>query len=544
MKKYIFLFLFYSVIAELSAQTISGTVYDLQKNEFIPNANIELKNIHNGLSSSIISDYFGKWEFDFTVLTVDDNNLLPDELTLFQNYPNPFNPSTRIQFQIREAGNVEFSIHSILGERIDYATAFLNSGNYALDWNANAAAGVYLYTLKSGKRSITKKMILLDGGKGKGFSNFISLSNSKSNNLSKSNASTDLEIIISKYGYVADTIYAAVSGGEQFESKIELIHYKAILVDLHNDVLEIMIDDPSYRWANYNTKNHTDLPRMKIGGIDIQFFSVWVSPGSYPTNAYEVANQLLDIFESEVFVNSASIEQAGSYDQAMSVVANNKIAGVIGVEGGHAIENSLEKLTRLYNRGMRYMTITWNNSTDWAISASDSRTNSQGLSEFGREVISKMDSLGVIIDVSHVGIQTIKDILTITNNPIIASHSGARALLNRYRNLYDWQIQDIANSGGVIGIVFYPPFLGANSNSVDIETVIDHIDYIVNLVGINHVSLGSDFDGIGTNTVNGLENTSKFPDLTWGLLNRGYSRDDIELILGGNFLRVFKKVCN
>jgi len=191
---------------------------------------------------------------------------------------------------------------------------------------------------------------------------------------------------------------------------------------------------------------------------------------------------------------------------------------------------------------MRYLTITWNNSLDWAISAKDSRSATVGLSKFGKQVVRKLDSLGVIIDVSHVGIKTVSDILEITKNPIIASHSGVRSLRNHYRNLYDNQIDAIANTGGVIGVVFYPPYL-SNTGSANIARVADHIDYIVNLVGVDYVGLGSDFDGIGNNTVNGLEDVTKFPDLTLELLRRGYSHEDIEKINGGNFMRVFEEVC-
>jgi membrane dipeptidase len=190
---------------------------------------------------------------------------------------------------------------------------------------------------------------------------------------------------------------------------------------------------------------------------------------------------------------------------------------------------------------MRYLTITWNNSTSWAVSAADSRSTTVGLSDFGRQVIRTLDSLGVIIDVSHTGIKTIQDILQITTKPIIASHSGARALRNNTRNLYDWQIQDIANSGGVIGVVFYPPFLNGTNNAT-IQDVINHIDYIKNLVGIDYVAIGSDFDGIGVTPV-GLEDVSKFPALTEALFNKGYSREDVEKILYKNFKRVFQQVC-
>ncbi len=187
------------------------------------------------------------------------------------------------------------------------------------------------------------------------------------------------------------------------------------------------------------------------------------------------------------------------------------------------------------------MTITWNNSTDWAVSAQDSRSTTVGLSDFGRHVIRLMDSLGIIIDVSHTGIKTIQDILQETQNPIVATHSGARALRNHYRNLYDWQIQDIANSGGVIGVVFYPYFLNGSSNA-SINDVIAHIDYIKNLVGIDYVAIGSDFDGIEVVPL-GLEDTSKFPNLTEALFDHGYSREEVEKILYKNFKRVFEQVC-
>ena len=187
------------------------------------------------------------------------------------------------------------------------------------------------------------------------------------------------------------------------------------------------------------------------------------------------------------------------------------------------------------------MTITWNNSTSWAVSAKDARSTTVGLSEFGKEVIRTMDSLKMIIDVSHVGTKTVDDILAIAKGPVIASHSGCAALNNHYRNLTDDQIRAIAATGGVIGVVFYPPFL-KSSGVVTTETVADHIDHIRNLVGMDYIALGSDFDGIEVTPV-GLENVSKFPELTKVLLRRGYTREDMRKILGENFARVMKSVC-
>jgi membrane dipeptidase len=269
---------------------------------------------------------------------------------------------------------------------------------------------------------------------------------------------------------------------------------------------------------------------------------VWVDPSTHLADSYNHAMNMVSLFNDEIALNPETIGQARNKTEALALHEEDKIAAVMCVEGGHAIEDDITKLKNLYNAGMRYLTITWNNSTDWAVSAQDDRSETVGLSDFGREVIRTLDTLGVIIDVSHTGIKTIEDILETTTNPIIASHSGVRAIRNHYRNLYDDQIIAIANSGGVIGIVFYPPFL-VNYGSADIDDVADHIDYIVNLVGIDYVGIGSDFDGIGTNKVQGLYDTSTFPALTLELLSRGYSRSDVDKILGGNFLRVFGQVC-
>ncbi|OIO59569.1 MAG: hypothetical protein AUJ47_10545 [Candidatus Marinimicrobia bacterium CG1_02_48_14] len=345
-------------------------------------------------------------------------------------------------------------------------------------------------------------------------------------------------------GYLPDTTTVLIQDNENYLTYIQSVNDWAILIDLHNDVLEKLSADDNYHLAARHTYNHTDIPRMQDGGVDIQWFSVWVSPSSFPDNPYTEALNLIDRFQIELDANPSTLGMATTLDQALTLNDSGKIAGVFGVEGGHSIENSLENIQTLYDLGMRYMTITWNNSTDWAVSAQDERSTTVGLSEFGRQVIQMLDTLGVIIDVSHVGIQTINDILQETTHPIIASHSGVRALRDHYRNLYDDQIQAIANSGGVIGIVFYDYFLDYSGAFVSVSTVIEHIDYIVNLVGIDYVAIGSDYDGIGQNdSPSGLEDTSKYPNLTIGLLNHGYSIEDVQKILGGNFMRVFQEVC-
>ncbi|MFN3873207.1 MAG: membrane dipeptidase [Ignavibacterium sp.] len=537
-RPYLFLILIVFLNYNLFSQTISGIVKDKISLKPLNNVKVEVTNLTTGLKDSVFTNTSGQWQFN--LLTDVENDIIPNKFYVSQNFPNPFNPSTKVQFVIYKENNVEIMVHNILGELIDYKQQYLNSGIYSVDYIAKGAAGVYFYTIKSGNESVTKKMVQLDGNSnGSGLQNIYSIGNFENNTLNKI-ASNTYKIVYSKISHLSDSTQIELNGGESLMMLLTSFHSVSTLIDLHNDVLEVMVNDTSYHLQQRHNYNHTDIPRLKDGGVDLQFFSVWVSPTQY-TNYYQQAQVMLNVFNSELNQNTNSIAQIRNWNEADSVIQHNKIAAVIGVEGGHHIENSIEKLVNLYNAGMRYMTITWNNSTDWAVSAQDSRSTTVGLSDFGRQVIRTMDSLGIIIDVSHTGIKTIQDILQETQNPIIASHSGARALRNHYRNLYDWQIQDIANSGGVIGVVFYPYFLNGSSNA-SINDVIAHIDYIKNLVGIDYVAIGSDFDGIEVVPL-GLEDTTKFPNLTEALFDHGYTREEVEKILYKNFKRVFEQVC-
>ncbi len=533
------LFLF-AAITSLPAQTIQGTVVDLTAQTPVQAAKVSVTNRITGAVGTVLTDDNGEWSFSLGPNSMVDDPRLPLQFAVEQNFPNPFNPMTSIRFAVAQAGLVRIDVRNVLGQVVDEREEFLVPGFYRALWQSKGGAGVYFYTIRSRSATIVKKMIQLEGGQSGGLSTIEKVGSSLTD-LQKA-ASVPITLIVSKFAYVADTLEAVVAGGEQFHTAIETVHSHAILIDLHNDILEKMAADSSYHLGQWHDYNHTDIPRLKSGGVDIQFFAVWVSPTSFPNNPYEKALEFVHIMNTEFAANASAIQQAQAPDEATEINRQGKIAGVIGVEGGHSIENSIDKLKTLYQLGMRYLTITWNNSTDWAVSAKDQRSRTVGLSEFGKQVIRTMDSLGVIIDVSHVGIKTIEDILAVSKNPIIASHSGARALRDHYRNLYDDQIVAIANTGGVIGVVFYPPFLGRPSSQVSLQTVIDHIDYIVRLVGIDHVALGSDFDGIESTPI-GLEDTTKFPDLTLALLKKGYTREDVEKILGGNFMRVFKQVC-
>ncbi len=531
------------IFAQNNSIHISGNIKDKITGVNLFQVKIYATNNSGTINDSTTTNPLGNWEIEIPVSSVGENPGVPASFEVSQNYPNPFNPSTKVDIALPSAANVSVTIYNALGETIDRYEEYLNQGSYSIEWHARGSAGVYFLNVKTGSGSITKKMVLLDGGYGSGLSGFRAGGNS-TNNINRFNKTTspvEIKIRASKFAYVSVVLDTIITGSEHFEFKLESIHSYSRLIDLHNDILEKMVIDTSYHLADFHTYNHTDIPRMITGGIDAQLFAVWVDPSSHGNNSYNHAMDMVNIFHNEIALNNEKIGQARTAEEVIQLNNENKIAAILAVEGGHAIENDIQKLKNFYDEGMRYLTITWNNSLDWAVSAQDPRSATVGLSEFGKDVIRTLDSLGVMIDVSHTGIKTIEDILTITTNPILATHSGVRAIRNHYRNLYDDQIAAIALSGGVIGIVFYPPFL-SNSSTVNIAKVVDHIDYIVNLVGIDHVAVGSDFDGIGTNTVIGLEDISKYPNLTMELLNRGYTQNEIEKILGGNFMRVFEQV--
>jgi membrane dipeptidase len=349
-----------------------------------------------------------------------------------------------------------------------------------------------------------------------------------------------LRIIYSKYGYHADTLMTNTDQ-TYFTTFLQTVHSYIRVADMHNDISEQITAYSTYHLADLHTFLHTDIPRLQSGGMDAQIFAIWVSPNSYTSGYYQHALEQYNRLASEFAASPEAIQHVRTYSALDSAINTDKIAGIFFVEGGHHIENSLANLISLYNLGIRGMTITWNNSTDWAVSCRDAESATRGLSDFGIQVINAMDSLGMIIDVSHVGIQTISDILATTKNPIIASHSNARKLCNNSRNLYDNQIQAIAAGGGVIGVCFYPYFL-TNSRDAALSDVIGQINYIVDLVGVEHVGLGSDFDGIEV-WPSDLTDVTAFPKITTALLNEGYTESEIEKIMGGNFLRVFRQVC-
>ena len=318
----------------------------------------------------------------------------------------------------------------------------------------------------------------------------------------------------------------------------QTIHQSSIVVDLHNDYLEERVHHPQHRLFS-NPKHHTDVARLKEGGVDVQFFVIWTRPDEHDDHVSR-AMELIDMLESDVAECNGQVEFCRNYNEIMATVNKKKIAAVLCLEGGQLIGNNIDNIDKFYARGMRYLTLAWNYGTDWCGGAKDD--DSKGLLPFGKEVIDRLNKLGVLIDVSHVNKKSLQEILNYTDATVVATHSGAYNVCNHNRNLSDDHIKEIARRGGVIGSVFYPCFLN-NTDSATIEDVIKHINYIRNLTGsVDHIALGSDFDGIDL-VPQGLENVSKFPNLTKALCAEGYSAEEITKILGANALRVFKAIC-
>ena len=318
----------------------------------------------------------------------------------------------------------------------------------------------------------------------------------------------------------------------------EELHYDAIVVDTHNDFVYQMY----YRKAVFGKDNpgtQSDLPKFRKGGLDVQVFSDWI-PMSKVRKSYNFAVEQIDRLKSLERDYPDDIEFANKYDDIIRIVGEGKICGLIGIEGGTAVENDLDNINRFYDMGVRYIGLTWNNSNSIATSARDEteRGIPGGLTDFGFQVIKRMDEVGMLIDVSHLGEASFWDVIKTSKNPIIASHSNVYSISPHYRNLTDEQIKAIAKTGGVVQVSFYNTFLGGSS----LQKIFDHIDYIKNLVGVDYVGIGSDFDG-GIDAPAELSDATMYPNLTKKMLEEGYTQDEVRKILGLNFLRVYKQVC-
>ncbi|MBT4321480.1 membrane dipeptidase [Candidatus Bathyarchaeota archaeon] len=334
------------------------------------------------------------------------------------------------------------------------------------------------------------------------------------------------------------------------------IHHSSLVVDTHNDTILHVITSPPFvtsgngapvprrSLGEKSEHGQIDIPRTQMGGVDCLLFAMYVSP-LYSSRLLRLV-QMLDTFNIEVENNLDTISIATSYDEISKTVKNGKIAAVITVEGGEPLEGKIESLRTIYRLGARSLTLTHFPRNDLGDgSGADSGSH---LTDFGKEVVVEMNKLGMIVDISHLNPMGFWDVMDISKDPVLATHSNCKALCSHHRNLDDDQIKAMAEKGGVINLSFCAGFIKDGVGFGNPETLkkvtildwLDHLDHAVELVGTKHVGIGSDLDG-GCGFP-GLDDITKFPDLTQGMVYRGYSDQDIGKILGGNNMRVFKKI--
>jgi membrane dipeptidase len=331
----------------------------------------------------------------------------------------------------------------------------------------------------------------------------------------------------------------------------QAIHADGMLFDGHNDLpWEIRTKGNSsfeiIDIAKEQPDLHTDIPRLRQGGLKAQFWSVYV-PADADRNGDALSQTLhqISIVKTMLKRYPDVFEEASNADDIERIVKSGKIASMMGVEGGYSIENEISNLQRLYDLGVRYMTLTHSKSLTWADSATD-EPRVGGLSDFGREVVREMNRLGMLVDLSHVSPDTMRDSLEVSKAPVIYSHSSARGICDHARNVPDDILPLVARNGGVVMVNFFSSFivpteeLKKNKEATgSIHDVVDHIDHIVQKAGIDHVGIGSDYDGV-TRLPTQLESVATYPLITQELLNRGYDRESIHKILGGNVMRALR----
>ncbi|MBE0644571.1 MAG: dipeptidase [Bacteroidetes bacterium] len=362
------------------------------------------------------------------------------------------------------------------------------------------------------------------------------------------------------------------------------LHSSAIVADGHNDILWRVMSGGEME--SRATTGHSDLPRFREGGMDIQLFSIWVPSEKTGDDAWQFALDEIDSLKAIAARNPAALQLATKPGDMDRILSGGKLAGVIALEGGRCIDGRRDRILELYRRGLRSFGLTWNHSSDWASCSKDESTGKVkgGLSEKGKSFVRLLDSLGVLIDLSHLGERAFWDVAANSSHPLFASHSASKALRDHHRNLTDAQLRAVAKSGGVVMTNFFPGFIVSNMNEkrvkrlrefekkaaalkkkhpkrgkdymkeydrmvaaakkegiCTIDDVVAHIDHAVRIAGAEHVGLGSDFDGINLTPV-GLNDVTDLPMLTRSLMKKGYSADQIRGILGGNFLRVWRAV--
>jgi membrane dipeptidase len=401
------------------------------------------------------------------------------------------------------------------------------------------------------------------------------------------NATSTLGVLL-----VATISLLAQDAGPTVSPRARAIHDSAMVIDTHADTPQRFVDE-NFDIGNTDPKDigNISLDKAQAGNLGAEFFSIWVDPA---TNEGRYAKRTLDLIDS-VF------EQARRHPERMMMAYSTdgielahkrkKLAALMGIEGGHSIENDIRLLRDYYRLGVRYMTLTWSNTNEWADSSGDvddaKIQHHNGLTDFGKQVVLEMNRMGMIVDISHVADKTFWDTIAVTKAPVIASHSSSRALVNAPRNMTDDMLRAVKKNGGVVQVNFFSGFVdqkyldalkaqekdqsaavkaflekrkaeGTPATWMEVDhlqrewmakiprppfsAVIDHIDHIAKVAGVDHVGLGSDFDGVMGATPQGIDSAADLPKITQALLDRGYNEKDIHKILGGNLLRVFKQV--
>jgi len=326
------------------------------------------------------------------------------------------------------------------------------------------------------------------------------------------------------------------------------VHRRATVVDLHACTFLLVRygcyslgSEHTSPFSPYTYLSSVDIPRLSQGEVDAVFFSIFAEPFDVrPDRPFHHAMKMINLVRREIEENSGQISLALSAEEVTRINRAGKVAALITVDGGHVLEGNLANLQRLHDRGVRAMGLVHTFSNDFAISSADSRPDFSGLTDFGREVVREMNRLGMIIDLAHCAESTFWEALEESRAPVVVSHTAAAALRPHHRNLTDDQLEAVARVGGVVGVILYSRYLERGFVS-PLERVVDHIDHIVRVAGIDTVALGSDFDGI-TLLPRGMRDVRDLPRLTQLLLDRGYGEGDIAGILGGNIMRVFRQV--
>ena len=387
-------------------------------------------------------------------------------------------------------------------------------------------------------------------------------------------------------------LLSAALAAQTVTPQARAIHNAAIVVDTHADTPQRFLYE-GFDIGNSDPKDigHISLDKTRAGNLGAEFFSIWAEPETTRGHFAQATFDMIDSVYEQAARHPDRMMMAFSVADIERAHKEKKLAALMGIEGGHVIESDIHLLRDYYRLGVRYMTLSWSNTNEWADSSGDISDpkiqHHGGLTDFGKQVVLEMNRMGMMVDISHVSDKTFYDALATTRAPVIASHSSARALTNHPRNMTDDMLRAVARNGGVVQTNFYSAFIDENYRqavaaqqkaadaaveahiaelraagkpvtSLDIDQVerewaakiprpplkslIDHIDHIAKVAGIDHVGLGSDFDGVSGATPQGIDSAADLPRITQALLDRGYSEKDIHKILGGNLLRVFGEV--